>query len=304
MDEESQKVILYGGNMDEDCNARVSVNYNDTWAWDLNSRTWEQMQPELSPIGSYFSNMAYDSESDRIILFGGVDKSVSVIGETWAYDYNTDTWQQLSSGPAPRWGANLVYDPVSDKIVLFGGIADTCFTGRPEMYDDTWIYDYNTDTWTEQFPDDHPPKNGGFLFTYSTKEKGMITFGGIGTGLNADVWAYDSSLNEWSKVGRISGGPDYRSQMVYDSESDRFITILFLNQNYNMVYDLNTDYLDTRHDLSTGSKFPILRYNNAVIYIEDLDRVFYYGGFNQDGSPASDAWLYDLNSNIWEMVSP
>jgi Kelch motif len=47
------------------------------------------------------------------------------------------------------------------------------------------------------------------------------------------------------------------------------------------------------------------RYNNSVVYVEDLARVFLFSGMLVRGdSFAPDLWLYDLNTNTWEKVEP
>jgi hypothetical protein len=44
------------------------------------------------------ATMAYDSESDRVILFGGC-LGQTVWNETWAYDYNDNKWEKISGDP-------------------------------------------------------------------------------------------------------------------------------------------------------------------------------------------------------------
>lgn len=62
--------------------------------------------------------MAYDAESDRAILF-------NTDGQTWAYDFDTDTWTHRapkSPPPARTWYA-ITYDQGLDRVVVFGGEA-------------------------------------------------------------------------------------------------------------------------------------------------------------------------------------
>ena len=71
--------------------------------------------------------MAYDSESDKIVIFGGFNATSTPGSEprdTWLYDFNTDTYTKKTPSPAPRRRAEgeMVYDSLRDKIVLFGGI--------------------------------------------------------------------------------------------------------------------------------------------------------------------------------------
>ena len=99
-DVESDRMIYCGGD----------YGYNvltDVWAYDYNTDSWIKMK---SPgYGRFEGDMVYDEESDRVILFGGFNSTDSreLSDNTFAYDYNTDNWENLTetmtgSYPAPR----------------------------------------------------------------------------------------------------------------------------------------------------------------------------------------------------------
>ena len=120
--------------------------------------------------------MAYDVESNRTILFGGLPIE-DPAGEdgTWAYDYNTKSWQEMNPVIEPPSVSRhaMVYSAATDQIILFGGVVDdgVDFTYTNEI----WAYDYNANIWTELTPTltkiclneggsgcfltAHPPKN-------------------------------------------------------------------------------------------------------------------------------------------------
>ena len=57
--------------------------------------------------------------------------------DTWTYDYDTNTWTELTLQPAPSargWHA-MAYDAPSGMIVLFGGGVD-----RDHPPADTWLF--------------------------------------------------------------------------------------------------------------------------------------------------------------------
>ncbi len=60
---------------------------------------WTNMSPVEEPSPRYVHDMAYDNESDRIILFGGW--TGSVVNDTWAYDFNTNAWTNMSPDTRP-----------------------------------------------------------------------------------------------------------------------------------------------------------------------------------------------------------
>lgn len=55
-----------------------------------------------------------DAESDRLILFAG-GSPWFMYGDTWAYDYDTDTWEEMSpdNSPSPRAMYATAYDAES-----------------------------------------------------------------------------------------------------------------------------------------------------------------------------------------------
>ncbi|MEE9237841.1 MAG: kelch repeat-containing protein, partial [Thermoplasmata archaeon] len=114
--------------------------------------TWTDVNPAPRPSPRFYHAMAYDSESDRVVLFGGfvvTDPPEAEVGDdTWAYDVNTDTWTNMDpvSRPSPRFYHAMAYDSESDRVVLFGGSTATTFS------DETWTYDLNTNTWTDVTP--------------------------------------------------------------------------------------------------------------------------------------------------------
>ena len=70
--------------------------------------------------------MAYDTESNRIVLFGGADRySFCGLSDTWTYDVATNSWQDMNPAPAPpgRCCAGMAYDSKADRIIMFGGAA-------------------------------------------------------------------------------------------------------------------------------------------------------------------------------------
>jgi N-acetylneuraminic acid mutarotase len=98
------------------------------------------------------ARIAYDSESDRMILFGGLGKDWLFYDDTWAYDYNTNTWEEMKPDPEPPYVSRhaMVYSVATDRIILFGGESDD---GVPYTYtDEVWAYDYNNNTWTKMTP--------------------------------------------------------------------------------------------------------------------------------------------------------
>jgi len=196
-DSESDRFILYGGMWADSTTPSGISTQNMTWAYDYNSNTWTNMNPAINPDQLHGVRMDYDNESDRIILFGGKFHSSSFEeqrDETWSYDYNSNTWTNMNPSVAPprRNRHSLIYHAGWDRIVLFGGDRD-----NPSMYySDTWVYDYNTNTWAELSPDAHPSSRVYGSMAYDSDSEKIVLFGGVNAAVYVfgDTWILPGTL--------------------------------------------------------------------------------------------------------------
>lgn len=200
-DSQSDRTILFGGFGDP-------IQLYDTWAYDYETNTWTEMSPQIHPDGRWGYAMAYDAESDRVILWGASEVGRTHMSEeekatVWAYDYESNTWTAIEStgGPSYRGFHTMVYHPGTDRIILFGGhhLEDL------EFSDETWAYDYNTNTWTQLTPTTHPSGRRLHSMVYDEAADKMVLFGGIAGNwlkeeINDELWIFDPVAEEWSQV--------------------------------------------------------------------------------------------------------
>ncbi|TLZ72884.1 MAG: hypothetical protein E6K10_01335 [Methanobacteriota archaeon] len=181
-DSQSRRLIVFGGCL-MPCRAGV---LGDTWAYDPSANRWAMMNPATSPPARFWTSMTYDSTSDRVILFGGCGDAdcALVLGDTWAYDYDSDTWTKRSPGASPtaRFHHAMAYDAAADRVVLFGGIT----MGR-ELPGETWEYAFGSDTWTETTPAGSPPPQNGHVMAYDSGSQRVVLWSPTWDG---GTWAY------------------------------------------------------------------------------------------------------------------
>ena len=214
-DSTSDKFIVFGGLI-----SGSRDFFGDTWVYDLAADTWTQMSPSTSPSARNGHSMVYDSNSDRVILFGGNNYSM-VFDDTWTYSYTADTWTQMSpeNAPSKRWYTSMVYDSTSKMTILFGG-----YDGTSE-FNDTWVYNLTTDTWTQMNPVNAPTERQLAPMVYDSNYHKVILFGGTSYPISLnDTWVYDPSTNVWFPM-TPSPSPSARQghTMVYDNTSDQVI---------------------------------------------------------------------------------
>ncbi|MHA2116965.1 MAG: Kelch repeat-containing protein, partial [Candidatus Thorarchaeota archaeon] len=309
-DSESDRIIMFGGT------SLTTGYYDDTWAYDIESDTWTQMSPTVSPEPRYFPAMAYDEESDRVILFGGRPEdyfSQRNIGDTWAYDFNTDTWDELipknstAIRPDDRRAHSMVYDSLADKMVMFGGSNDDDNALR-----DTWLYDYNSNNWTQASPANRPSTRLRHRMVYDSESDVVLSFFGSrptysgGAMIPHDlVWAYDTDNDHWRRMSPITQSGLVDVMMAHDTESD--MTIIFGGEDpaitgQTWAYDLDTD---TYFNMAPFEA-PSPRAAGGIAYDSQSDRIIQFGGILSTSTQeaSNETWIYDYNSNNWTLLAP
>ncbi len=178
-----------------------------TWAYHFEKNTWQNMKPNVSPLPRCGQGMAYDTESDRVIMFGGFGcKGVndSVYADTWAYNYDSNTWtlmHPMLSPPARMYSA-MADDSKLDRVVMWGGRL-----WKPLPDNAVWAYDFNSDTWTRYENDGGPAQALTYAnMVYRTATHDFFLYGGAvlvaafkGKPTN-ETWTYELSSNTWKRL--------------------------------------------------------------------------------------------------------
>ena len=240
-DSESDVIIFYFSTRLSSTAPSGLVRLGQTWSYEVASNTWTNLDPEPTPFGLMGARMAYDSESDRVILFGGADFTTfpgsPYFDETWAYDYNTNTWEQMQPEQAPlsRSYFGFSYDASADRALAFGGkVHDDDQDRRGEM----WEYDYNSDSWSRidysgDVLDDHHP-----YMVYDLNSNLSYYY------VNKAFWSFDYDTRAWIQIDQI---PESRRRfflsMAFDSGTGNLV--IFGGGPAGLTYDNRTWVYDT-----------------------------------------------------------
>jgi len=223
-----QAILIFGGHKSPE------RNLGDTWLFDVKTDTWMKLEPSNNPTPRSNVGMAYDAENRRVILFGGSSNSEYPTSDTWAYDFESNTWTEMhpAASPRPQYGVGMVFDSLNERILLLEGhwvARDESGRVRDGYEGGLYAYDYAVDAWT-RIECSTPPGRYWYSTAYDSDLGRMIVFGGIrwigGYGnMYDETWVYDSGTNTWSMSD--SKGPEkrYISAVAYDQGNG--VTVLF-----------------------------------------------------------------------------
>lgn len=169
------QVLLFGG-LDGLLPFRALA---DTWEWD--GLQWHQRQPQHSPTARRAHAMASDLIRNRVVLFGGADRTT--FGDTWEWDGVDWIWQPTAVAPAPTYEHTLVFDLLRARTVKYGGYP---------LQSDTWEWDGAT--WLQVSSAGGPGPSERHAAAYDLASHQMVLRGGGRT------WRYGPSTSPSSQV--------------------------------------------------------------------------------------------------------
>src|SRR5262245_48823806 len=89
----------------------------DLWEW--SGSRWSRIDapgPPPRDLGA----MCLDLQRQRIVLFGGVSPTGSLLSDTWEFDGVSWTERTPTLSPWPATNCVLAYDPLRQRTVLYG----------------------------------------------------------------------------------------------------------------------------------------------------------------------------------------
>jgi len=291
-DSESEKVIL----LYEQGNTGTILS-PETWAFDFDTKAWERRATAPS---NGEGPMAYDTQSDRVIVFLGANSQIKSTSRTFAYDYNSDTWTDMKPAEAPFGilGARMVYDSESDKILLFGGLSTENFLDEST---DIWAYDYESNTWTNMQPAGDPPLGENyFAMSYDSGADRVIAWRCAVGKAECKIRVYDYNANVWEeRETEPSPTIHVYGTMVYDPKTG--LNILFGGDSLIGITNetWGYDYESNSWSLLSALNPPGPRAWHAMTYIDQVGLVFIFGGGQNKTKFTNEVWVYDPIKVEW-----
>ncbi len=250
--------------------------------------------------------MAYDPDTQKVIVFGGTDVDESPLGDTWILDPLTKTWTALkvSTHPSPRQAASMVYEPTTKRMILFGG------DGYYGALGDTWAYDPSMDTWSLLHPSVSPPARGSQAMVFDPVTGRIIMFGGVDWDLHnfSDTWAFDPATTTWTQI-HTAHSPDARDSCAMASVTTSGRIVLFGGESWSEGPESDPTALgDTWLFDPAGQDWtkletsvsPQARDSASLVWNASSGTAILFGGeVYSEGVSFDDTWAFDPDANAW-----
>jgi N-acetylneuraminic acid mutarotase len=274
---------------------------------DITDNSWTNMTPTItgSPSARYIHAMAYDSQNNKVVLFGGFDGTND--GETWVYNYTDNSWTNMApaTSPSARYGHAMAYDSQNNKVVLFGGYDAGGYDGE------TWVYNYTDNTWTNMTPTitGSPSARRYHAMAYDSENKVTVLFGGYDGAYDDETWVYNYTDNSWTNVTPATSPSARRSHaMAYDSQNNK--VVLFGGYDAG-GYDGETwvyNYTDNTWTNMAPATSPSARSSHAMAYDSQNNLTVLFGGYGYNSTGdldyLNDTWVYSYTDNSWTNMTP
>lgn len=269
-----------------------------TWVFDPATGTWTERTPDPAPPALLAANLAYDAQSDRIVLWGGANASFQGNTDVWTYDVDADAWTMLdidpATGPEHRAGSRMAYDASEDVVVMYGG-QDTTNGSFPET---TWLLDIDAPAWTQVETADHPPGRFFFGMAYEPSTERVYVWGGGAPILNT-MWAFDASAGTWAELPATQPAPYPQGQlgMVAVPELGGLLVLGGEAQGSDAVWSFDVQ-AGTWSELGTVP-FEV-RNRFAIAHAPGYGTLLYGGQVGSQSFVFSDhTWLFDPATEEW-----
>ena len=300
-DSNNHRMLVFGG-------STSGGNVNDVWSLNLNTNEWSLIPAVSSQLPEPRSThiCMFDSLANRMLLWSGIGNDL--YNDVWAFNLNDSTWQNLFpagnviGAPLKRYGAATIFDPLKRDIVTFAGFTSS---GR---FDDTWSYNVDFESWTNQTNLFFPLKRCLTSQSIAPDRREMIVFGGQSTGNLNDIWSLNLDDYTWiNHIPLLSPVARHFTSNVYCGNGN---VVIFggdsLNQgntsgamNDLLSFSINSQ---TWNLLPQDSIKPSARYGHTYIYIASQDKMIIFGG-QGISSLNAETWVYGGISSFLNTVN-
>jgi hypothetical protein len=328
-DSTNNVLVIYGGDGN-------SVDFGDVWTLSNANGTggtpqWTLLSPTgAAPMARTGVSAIYDSVHDRMTIFGGFYKTVTLT-DTWVLSFangigGTPAWTKMTpTGTAPSLGYySAVYDSTANAMYVFAGSSSaTKLGGDDHAFILSNANGIGTSAWTRGGP---ATRYAQSTF-YDSVSNGMFVFGGQHALTNtnfSDYWELGNAIGsnnlKWTLVVVKGTHPASRGGHIalYDSGSNRMM--MFGGEKGFPGACANDYWIMTGANNVVGAKptwvsetisgtHPAARAHHSGVYDPTTNSLIVFGGYDCTSNYFNDVWVLS-NANAvsgslaWTQLSP
>ncbi|NHJ87277.1 MAG: hypothetical protein FK734_17570 [Asgard group archaeon] len=299
-DSQNNQLVLFGGEIKDGSLA----DFNTTWIFSSINQSWSKLSSDNSPGARSNHQMAYNTITGKILLFGGISKATgSQVNDTWEFNPTTNLWTELhpTNAPSARAAHEMYFDPEYNEVILYAGVHSSVSTCN-----DMWAYNFTANNWYEINHTNSPGYGYGQSFVYDEVNKVGVFFGGRfdDMTLKNDVWLFNRSSISWiKKEPTIKPQERYHLAMVYNpiehyfvmfGGDNEFVPARALSDTW--IYNSQSnEWAEVQTNI-----YPPACCKHEMVYDQYLDRVILFGGVGEAFSvPYNEMWFFNCNTSTW-----
>ena len=276
-----KRIILFGGNSDAGLK-------NDTWAFDLATRSWTKLNTIGAPPPARFGfDAVYDPVGHQMVIYSG--QGAGFFNDTWTLNLTTLQWTDISPAsdsarPKKRYGSGAVFDPQTRSLVSFAG-----FTSEAGRFQDTQSFGLAGKSWADWTPGGSKPQVRCLLTAaFDGVNRRMIIYAGQRSGALDDIWSFDLASRQWTNLTPAVRPPGRFWSTSFVNKDGRFMIFGGSGAgNFNDTWEFN---LTTQTWTQLQVENPPSQRNGMMgAYIESEDRFIVIGGTGNSGN-LNDVW--------------
>ncbi|MCB9698089.1 MAG: hypothetical protein H6738_15020 [Alphaproteobacteria bacterium] len=332
-DDATGRFVFFGGDEGVPVNCSSQTSFvKDTWVWESDCGNFREVAASGPSARGRYAGAA---GGGKFYVQGGrfrdgTSGDYTLRPDLWAFDFASETWAELNGDGPDRRNNHAGAVVAGGKLVIHGGTGSTNGLSYSPLFDDTWVYDPASDSWSEITGAGGPGRV--FHALASDGQNRVWLFGGgdenaFSGPFFKDVWELDVSGGTWTRLHDGSGkAPDGRiwPNLAYDAAHDQLVMFAghddraLGNSNAVWTFDLATDkwtekrggdvvdagangFCDFPADfVAADFDSPERRYGAAMAITGD-GRLVTFGG-KTDCGIINDLWTYDIAGDAWTRV--
>lgn len=267
---------------------------------------WIALTPTNSgPPARRDGAFVYDSLHHQLLLFGGRNQQ-GLLNDSWAFDLDSLSWQELvpagATRPPARFSMVAGFDPTHNRLLISTG------EGENGFFNDVWAFDLTHYSWSERTVGGNKPNerygaagaisgDGNWLY---------LTHGFTANGRFDDTWAFHLDSDSWVNVSPGGQRPLPRClHTVAMSGANNLVLFGGCASGFGPC-PLNDSWLFSNNSWSEigATTRPEPRQFTSLVATSNEQEFLLFGGEGEGGSNLNDLWLLNTAQASWQQWQP